>query len=281
MKAIVCRYSRLKGLSASSLTNQVTTDAIVMTNRTAKLMPSAVLTLRLTPRNGQMPRNILSTKLFTRTADINISKISCNMGFSPEMLLLDIVPKRTNPMLSLAHLTIHGKVTFPATRNNITDLKIPQWSVPGKVFWNEIILWKRITLLIQSYFALNGRECPEAFRGDMDITTDEANGMIVLRLSGILDDSGADRLKAEARRIISKGQAMSVELDMADVRNANARGIVALLAVFGSLKQAGIEMYIGNTGKVVRTLLRRLKIHSVIPMRIPGKTDDKNDTSPD
>jgi hypothetical protein len=55
--------------------SDVTMDASVMTKITAPDMPSAVLSFFETPRNGQMPRILESTKLLTRIAPMVIAKI--------------------------------------------------------------------------------------------------------------------------------------------------------------------------------------------------------------
>ncbi len=51
---------------------QVTTPDTVITNVTAQPMPKAMSTLRDTPRNGQMPRNVEKTKLLISTTPMKI-----------------------------------------------------------------------------------------------------------------------------------------------------------------------------------------------------------------
>ncbi len=69
MKKIVCRYRRCSGINRYCCTSQETVAARVITNITANDIPTAVSTLPDTPRNGQMPRNLVNTKLLTSTAD--------------------------------------------------------------------------------------------------------------------------------------------------------------------------------------------------------------------
>ena len=54
--------------------HQVTAEATVITKTTAPDIPKAVSVFFETPRNGQHPRNLLSTKLLTKTALIKIIK---------------------------------------------------------------------------------------------------------------------------------------------------------------------------------------------------------------
>lgn len=68
MKAMVCKYSSPLGARMNAFNGHVTAAAMVMTKTTAPDMPSAVGSRFDTPRNGQMPRNRLSTKLLTRMA---------------------------------------------------------------------------------------------------------------------------------------------------------------------------------------------------------------------
>ena len=53
----------------------VNAEAIAITNATAAPIPMDVSTFLDTPRNGQIPRNLDSTKLFTNTALIIIVNI--------------------------------------------------------------------------------------------------------------------------------------------------------------------------------------------------------------
>ncbi len=75
MNAIVCRYSSPSGFSRNSCTAHVAADANVMTNMTAAPMPAAVFIFLDTPRNGQIPRNLTTTKLFMNTAEIKAMSI--------------------------------------------------------------------------------------------------------------------------------------------------------------------------------------------------------------
>ena len=76
MKRIVRMYSKCNGTRRNLLQSDVTRPDSVMTKMTAPPMPSAVSRRFDTPKNGQMPKILLSTKLFTNTAPMIISKYS-------------------------------------------------------------------------------------------------------------------------------------------------------------------------------------------------------------
>jgi hypothetical protein len=68
IKTIVCKYPRFQGSRTNVNIIHVITEARVMTKTTAIPIPIAVSIFLETPKKGQMPRNRLRTKLFTRTA---------------------------------------------------------------------------------------------------------------------------------------------------------------------------------------------------------------------
>jgi hypothetical protein len=81
IKARVWRnFSSPRGSNRYFWSAQVTAEAIVITKMTAPDMPIAVEIDFETPRNGQIPKNRLSTKLFTRIALTNRIKYSIRLN---------------------------------------------------------------------------------------------------------------------------------------------------------------------------------------------------------
>ena len=88
MNVSVCRNSRPNGTSTNICKHHVTRVAKTITKATAADIPSEVLTFWLTPRNGQMPRNWLSTILFTNIAAMNISIYSMSLYYGLWVVLI-------------------------------------------------------------------------------------------------------------------------------------------------------------------------------------------------
>lgn len=68
MKTIICKNKRFKGTKTKLYIRLVTKEAKVITKITAMPIPSAVSTFLETPKKGQMPKNLVRTKLFTKMA---------------------------------------------------------------------------------------------------------------------------------------------------------------------------------------------------------------------
>ncbi len=85
---MICRNKRSKGIKTRLYMRLVTKEAKVMTKITAMPIPKAVSTLRETPKKGQMPKNLVKTKLFTKMA---LKKITNRLAIpAPKNLLISV-----------------------------------------------------------------------------------------------------------------------------------------------------------------------------------------------